>query len=106
MRGDFPLLMSNPITVTHDVNGYRNVTHFAQADIVLIGDSYVEGRYVSDDQTISRFLQDRLGRAVANLGVAGYGTAQELIVLKQDGMRLKPRIVIWFFFEGNDLYND
>jgi hypothetical protein len=43
---------------------------------------------------------------VANLGVAGYGTAQELIVLKRDGIRLKPRIVVWFFFEGNDLYND
>ena len=112
LRGDIedgwglPASAPNPITVTHDVNGYRNVTHFAQADIVLIGDSYVEGRYVSDDQTISRFLQGRLGRAVANLGVAGYGTAQELLVLKQDGMRLKPGIVIWFFFEGNDLYND
>ena len=106
LRGDIedgwglPASASNPITVTHDVNGYRNVTHFAQADIVLIGDSYVEGRYVSDDQTISRFLESRLGRAVANLGVAGYGTAQELIVLKQDGMRLKPGIVDLVFLRG------
>jgi hypothetical protein len=111
-RGDIeegcglPASQSNPIAITHDVNGYRNVTQLAQADIVLIGDSYVEGRYVSDDQTISSFLQNRPGRTVANLGVAGYGTAQELIVLKQDGLRLKPGIVIWFFFEGNDLYND
>jgi hypothetical protein len=101
-----PASASTPITITRDENGYRNVKHVAQADIVLIGDSYIEGVYVSDDQTISSFLQDRVGRAVANLGVAGYGTAQELIVLEQDGMRLKPKIVIWFFFEGNDLYND
>jgi hypothetical protein len=101
-----PASASNPITVTRDVNGYRNVKHFAQADVVLIGDSYVEGVYVSDDQTIAAFLQDRLGRPVANLGVAGYGTAQERIVLEQEAVRLRPRIVIWFFFEGNDLYND
>ncbi len=96
LRGDIedawglPASMSNPITVTHDVNGYRNVTPFAQADIVLIGDSYVEGRYVSDDQTISSFLQGRLGRAVANLGVAGYGTAQELIGTQAGRHAIKP----------------
>jgi hypothetical protein len=101
-----PASASHPITVTRDAHGYRNVQHAAQADVVLIGDSYVEGRYVSDDQTVSSFLQARLGRTVANLAVAGYGTAQELIVLEKDGLRFKPRIVLWFFFEGNDLYND
>lgn len=101
-----PASASDPITVTYDLRGYRNTTQLAQADIILIGDSYVEGDYVSDDQIVSRFLQARIGQPVANLGVAGYGTAQELIVLKRDGMPLQPRIVIWFFFEGNDLYND
>jgi hypothetical protein len=95
-----PASASDPITVTYDLRGYRNATQLTQADIILIGDSYVEGDYVSDDQIVSRFLQARLGQPVANLGVAGYGTAQELIVLKQDAMPLQPRIVIWFFFEG------
>ena len=101
-----PASRSDRITVTYDGRGYRNATALDRADIVLIGDSYVEGGYVSDDQVVSRFLQDRLGRPVANLGVAGYGTAQELVVLKRDAMPLAPRVVIWFFFEGNDLYND
>jgi lysophospholipase L1-like esterase len=101
-----PASTSEPITITHDLRGYRNATQLARADIVLIGDSYIEGEYASDDQIVSRFLQARLGRSVANLGVAGYGTAQELIVLKRDAMPLQPKIVIWFFFEGNDLYND
>ena len=43
---------------------------------------------------------------MANLGVAGYGAAQELIVLNRDALPLQPRVVAWFFFEGNDLYND
>jgi GDSL-like Lipase/Acylhydrolase family len=105
-----PASRSDRITVTYDGRGYRNATALDRADIVLIGDSYVEGGieggYVSDDQVVSRFLQDRLGRSVANLGVAGYGTAQELVVLERDAMALAPRVVIWFFFEGNDLYND
>jgi hypothetical protein len=71
----------------------------------LIGDSYVQGDYVSDDQTTASLLEQRLGRPVANLGVAGYGIAQELVVLRRDALRLAPRIVIWFLFEGNDLYN-
>jgi hypothetical protein len=101
-----PASTSTPITVTYDARGYRNATPLALADVVLLGDSYVEGAYASDDQIVSSVLQARLGRAVANLGVAGYGTAQQLIVLKRDGLSLAPRIAIWFFFEGNDLYND
>jgi hypothetical protein len=31
---------------------------------------------------------------------------QELRVLKRDGVRYEPKTVIWFFFEGNDLYDD
>jgi hypothetical protein len=73
---------------------------------VLIGDSYVEGWYVSDEQTVASRLAARLGRPVANLGVAGYGTMQELRVLQGDALRRSPRIAVWFFFEGNDLYDD
>jgi lysophospholipase L1-like esterase len=101
-----PATRPDRITVTYDRRGYRNATELDRADIVLIGDSYVEGSYVSDDQAVSSLLQAGLVRPVANLGVAGYGTAQELIVLNRDAMPLQPRVVIWFFFEGNDLYND
>src|SRR5262249_516173 len=65
-----------------------------------------EGYRVSDEQTIARVLQARLSRPVANLGVAGYGPMQELVVLKREGARLKPSVVVWFFFEGNDVYDD
>jgi hypothetical protein len=72
----------------------------------MIGDSYIEGWYVSDDETAAHILQTNTQRPVANLGVAGYGTLQELIVLRRETPRLKPRVAIWAFFEGNDLYND
>jgi hypothetical protein len=103
---DLPATRPDRITVTYDRRGYRNAIELDRADVVLIGDSYVEGSYVSDDQTLSSLLRARIARPVANLGVAGYGTAQERIVLDRDAMPLQPRVVIWFFFEGNDLYND
>jgi lysophospholipase L1-like esterase len=101
-----PASRHDTMAVTYDGRGYRNATDLTRAGIVLIGDSYVEGAYVSDEDTVARRLQSRLRQPVANLGVAGYGTAQELIVLERDALPLDPRVVIWFFFEGNDLYND
>ena len=101
-----PASIGEPIAFTYDSRGYRNATELDHADVVLIGDSYVEGWYVSDDQTVATRLQSYIRRPVANLGVAGYGSKQELIVLRGDAADLKPKVVVWFFFEGNDLYDD
>jgi hypothetical protein len=101
-----PRTLSTPITFTYDLWGYRNTTNTERASMVLIGDSYVEGWYVSDEQTVASQLAHRLGEFVANLGVAGYGTMQELRVLKGDALARKPNVIVWFFFEGNDLYDD
>jgi hypothetical protein len=94
------------ITFTYDRWGYRNAVEMEQADVVLLGDSYVEGWYVSDNQTVASRLSTLLGIPVANMGVAGYGTLQELRVLKLDALDRHPQTIVWFFFEGNDLYDD
>jgi len=101
-----PRSLATPINFTYDRWGYRNPTEMKQANIVLIGDSYVEGWYVSDEQTVASQLGHRLGQFVANLGVAGYGTMQEFRVLNSDALAKKPKVIAWFFFEGNDLYDD
>jgi hypothetical protein len=98
--------LSKQMDFTTDSWGYRNITDMERADVVMLGDSFVEGWRVSDEQTMARVMQARLDRPIANLGVAGYGPKQELVVLKKDGVRLKPSIVVWFFFEGNDIYDD
>ena len=101
-----PRSILHPISFTYDRRGYRNRTTMEQADVTLIGDSYVEGWNVSDDETTASRFQARLDRPVVNLGVAGYGPQQEFLVLKGDGIRLQPKVVVWFFFKGNDLYDD
>lgn len=101
-----PRSLNRTITFTYDRWGYRNASDMEQADVVLLGDSYVEGWYVSDEQTTAAQLTARLNRPVANLAVAGYGTLQELRVLKGDASSRHPSVVAWVFFEGNDLYDD
>lgn len=105
-RWMMPSSISDPLHFTYDRWGYRNTADIEQADVVLLGDSYVEGWYVSDTETTAQRLQTRLIRPVVNLGVSGYGTLQEFLVLKNDGIRFNPKVVILFFFEGNDLYDD
>jgi len=94
------------IRFTYDQWGYRNAEEMKNADVVLIGDSFVEGHNVSDHETVAANLQSHLGKTVANLGIAGYGTLQGLRVLKGDAAQRNPQAVVWFLFEGNDLYED
>jgi hypothetical protein len=93
-------------TFTTDSQGFRNATDLKRADVAFVGDSYVEGAYVSDEETAAVRLHDLTGLTVANLGVSGYGSLQELKVLERYAVPLAPRMVAWFFFEGNDLDDD
>jgi hypothetical protein len=103
---NLPTRSAYPQTFSTDARGFRNPTTLDRADIVLLGDSYIEGAYVSDEETAAVRLHDLTDRAVVNLGVSGYGTLQELKVLEKYAVPLQPRLIAWFFFEGNDLDDD
>jgi SGNH hydrolase-like domain, acetyltransferase AlgX len=102
---NLPVRRAAPMSFTTDARGFRNASDRDESDIVLLGDSYIEGAYVSDDETCAA-IAEQSGLRVTNLGLAGYGTLQELEVLIGHAVPLRPRLVAWFFFEGNDLYND
>jgi len=92
-----------PIDVAYDENGFRNPPGRTRAEIVLLGDSFIEAGLVPFEETVGAILERELGLLVSNLGCSGYGPQQEKIVLERFGLPLKPRVVVWFFFEGNDL---
>jgi SGNH hydrolase-like domain, acetyltransferase AlgX len=108
MAETFNLPIRSPYvqTFSTDGHGFRNAIDLTRADIALVGDSYIEGAYVSDQETAAVRLQERLGQPIANLGVSGYGSLQELKVIEKYGVPLAPKMVAWFFFEGNDLDDD
>jgi len=88
---------------TLDGDGFRNPSGLTEARVVLIGDSFIEGLQVADDELVSARLAALLGAPVANLGRTGYGPQQELEVLRRHGLDHQPRTVVWAFYEGNDL---
>jgi hypothetical protein len=92
-----------PYDVTCDRNGFRNASDLSAAEVVVLGDSFVEGGLVAADDLMTATLSRLLGRTVANLGQSAYGPQQELTVLKRYAAPLQPKLCIWTFYEGNDL---
>jgi hypothetical protein len=70
--------------------------------IALIGDSFLQGLQVADEQTVSRRLESRLGVEVLNFGVSSVGTAVELLAFEKRVLPFGPDATILLFFPGND----
>src|ERR1700737_3407449 len=79
--------------------------------IAFLGDSMTEARQVALKDTYCARLEEKLqasamkGRTVEvlNFGVPGYGTAQELLMLRNMVQQYKPDLVLLEFYFGNDL---
>jgi hypothetical protein len=65
---------------------------------LILGDSFTFGDEVSDNETYSYCLQEMLPHTeVINMGVHGYGHDQMLILLREEGVKYEPDIVILGF---------
>jgi hypothetical protein len=89
--------------VRYDRNGFRNDLDLNSAEMVVLGDSFVESMTTPTSQLVTSVLAHLRGNVVANLGQYGYGPLEELAVLRRYGLPLRPRTVVWMFYEGNDL---
>jgi len=71
--------------------------------IVVLGDSFVDGYTIATQDRFTEVLQTNLDSQfdVINLGVAGYSTDQELLLLEQEGWKYAPDLVVLAFY-----YND
>jgi len=83
--------------------------------IAVLGDSYAEALQVPMENAFWSILENKLkacpalaGREpeVINFGVSGYGTAQELIMLRHRVWLYAPDIVLLAFLTGNDVRNN
>jgi len=93
------------IEYRYDQYGLRNETDLGSADLIVLGDSFVEGWGVSAADLLPTQLARQLNRPVANIGQSWYGPQQELELLKRFGLKLAPKACVWIFFEGNDLWD-
>src|SRR5207244_1797956 len=92
-RSDMAQKFNLPIRSTYlqtfstDARGFRNAADLDRAELALVGDSYVEGAYVSDNETAAVRLGALTGHTVVNLGVSGYGTTRRLYFYGFDATR-------------------
>lgn len=89
-------------------HGFRDV-EFTPLDaskrrLVTVGDSFPMGLAVPPASTFPKRIPDFLSESVEslNLGIQGYGPDQELDVIRNEVLELKPQCVLWSIFPGND----
>lgn len=85
----------------HGFNNPEGLYSGDSTDIVLLGDSFVHGHCVKSEKNIAGWLR-RSGEKVLNLGMGANGPLIELAILQEYAKPLKPKVVFWFYYEGND----
>ncbi len=88
-----------------DEHGFHNpvgLWNDARMDIVTLGDSFTHGACVPSEESFVGLIRDRYP-AILNLGIDDSGPVTMLAMLKEYGRHFRPKAVLWFYYEGNDL---
>ena len=96
------------IVYESDRHGFRNRDLFwdeNEIDIALLGDSFAQGACVKDEYTIHEKINHYTKKKILNLGYQGHGPLMQLASLKEYAQFKKPKQVIWFYLETNDIDN-
>lgn len=91
--------------IRHNSRGFRDTEHLRddRPGILFLGDSFVWGYGVGQEERFTDKLRLKLPEAaIFNLGVSGYGTDQEYLLLQQNFDFYRPRIVFLEFTTDND----
>jgi hypothetical protein len=88
----------------HGFNNPSEVWVSGPVEVAALGDSFTQGYCVPPAQNFVALIRERQP-ATLNLGMAGDGPLMMLAKLTEYLTSLKPRVVLWFYFEGNDLDN-
>lgn len=96
------------VRVVCNSNGLRDsekdyAKPFGIRRIAVLGDSFVWGYGVENQEMVSTVLQDLIPNTeTLNFGVKGYSTVQEIVRLETEGLRYEPDLTLLFFC-WNDL---
>ena len=69
----------------------------------LVGDSFTQGSCVQQGEDFASQIRILSKQSAISVGMSGNGPLIELASLKEYAFKIKPKIVLWFYFERNDL---
>ena len=91
-------------TFTTDEHGFRNPSPWPErADIVVLGDSMAFSYGVEDEEAWTALLAAQLPGRIVNLGLIGGAPQQYLRIYERFGQLLRPDLVLFCLFPGNDV---
>jgi hypothetical protein len=90
----------------NNADGFRDIEHDPASParrVLFIGDSYTWGSDVTQGARFTELLRARFPDLdIYNMGLAGFGTDQELLVLRRYGQRTRPSLVVVEVCHWND----
>ncbi|MGI9294083.1 MAG: hypothetical protein ACR2PS_08890, partial [Pseudomonadales bacterium] len=89
--------------VITDSDGWRGQRSLSESELVVFGDSYAFGYGVSDK---AFFANSVSGCRIKSIGVNGYNMVQSLMWMQRLSSQLRGKVVVWFIYYGNDLYEN
>lgn len=90
-----------------DSFGFRNPSHLLGQDgfkpvLVALGGSFAAGCGVRNGEIMLDILRSEFNPATVNAAVGGSGPLQQYAILREYIAPFKPKLVLWFYFEGGD----
>jgi len=82
--------------------GFRNRGVPETVDIVAVGDSHTYGNTAKMVESWPFVLGQLTGRSVYNMSLGGYGPNQYFYLSNTKAFTLKPRMIIWGLYMGDD----
>jgi hypothetical protein len=98
--GDYVIYPSDE----HGFNNPPGIWAQDSIDIISIGDSFTYGQCVKPEENFTSLIR-REYRNSLNLGLPATGPLDQLAIMKEYIGELKPKAVLWFYWEGNDLFD-
>jgi hypothetical protein len=88
-------------------NNNDNVWDSRVVDLAMVGDSFTHGACVNPDKNISGSIsKNKKNLSIVNLGISGNGPIIELASLVEYAKNIRPKKVLWIYYEGNDITVD
>jgi hypothetical protein len=108
VQNRYKMRASRSVEVEHNSRGFRDSEHIVGTNprIVFLGDSFVWGYDVESEERFTEKLAVKFANlSIYNLGVSGYGTDQEYLLLAEHYDFYKPNIVFLVFSDNDHFEN-